>query len=115
MLGYLVEGLSGSSLADVFAQKITGPLGMTDTHFFLPEEKLSRFTSVYGVEEKGGLKLMEDARDNSYVNGPRVCYAGGAGLLSTVEDYARFLLMPQAGGVLGGVRILSPTSVELLT
>jgi CubicO group peptidase (beta-lactamase class C family) len=115
ILGYLVERLSGMSLADFFAQKITGPLDMTDTHFFLPEDKLSRFTSVYGVEEKGGLKLMEDARDNSYVKGSRVCYAGGAGLLSTAEDYARFLLMLQGGGKLGDVRILSPNSVELMT
>jgi CubicO group peptidase (beta-lactamase class C family) len=115
ILGYLVERLSGMTLADFFAKKITGPLGMTDTLFFLPEDKLSRFTSVYGVDEKGGLKLMEDARDNSYVKGPRVCFAGGAGLLSTAEDYARFLLMLQGGGELDGARILSPNSVELMT
>ena len=115
ILGYLVERVSGMTLAEFFARKITGPLGMTDTHFFLPEDKLGRFTSVYGVDEKGGLKLMEDARENSYVKGPRVCYAGGAGLLSTAEDYARLLLMLQGGGELGGARILSPKSVELMT
>jgi CubicO group peptidase (beta-lactamase class C family) len=115
ILGYLVERLSGMTLADFFVKKITGPLGMTDTHFFLPENKLGRFTSVYGVDEKGGLKLTEDARDNSYVKGPRACYAGGAGLLSTAEDYARFLLMLQGGGRLGDARILSPNSVELMT
>ncbi len=115
ILGYLVERVSGMTLADFFAKKITGPLSMTDTHFFLPEDKLSRFTSVYGVDEKGGLKLMEDARDNSYVKGPRVCYAGGAGLLSTAEDYARFLAMLLGGGELGDARILSPKSVELMT
>jgi CubicO group peptidase (beta-lactamase class C family) len=115
ILGYLVERVSGITLADFFDKKITGPLGMTDTHFFLPEEKLSRFTSVYGVDEKGGLKLEEDYRDNFYVKGPRVCYAGGAGLLSTAEDYARFLLMLQGGGKLGDARILSPNSVELMT
>lgn len=115
ILGYLVERVSGMTLADFFAKKITGALGMTDTQFFLPEDKLGRFTSVYGIDEKGGLKLMEDARENSYVKGPRVCYAGGAGLLSTAEDYARFLLMLQGGGELGGVRVLSPKSVELMT
>ena len=115
ILGYLVERLSGMTLADFFAREITGPLGMSDTHFFLPEDKLSRFTSVYGVDGKGGLKLVEDARDNFYVKGPRVCYAGGAGLLSTAEDYARFLLMLQGGGKLGATRILSPNSVELMT
>jgi CubicO group peptidase (beta-lactamase class C family) len=115
ILGCLVERLSGMTLADFFAKKITGPLGMTDTCFFLPEDKINRFTSVYGVDDKGGLKLEEDARDNSYVKGPRICYAGGAGLLSTAEDYARFLLMLQGGGKLGDTRILSPKSVELMT
>ena len=115
ILGDLVERVSGMTLADFFSRKITGPLGMADTHFFLPQDKLGRFTSVYGIDDKGGLKLMEDARDNSYVKGPRVCYAGGAGLLATAEDYARFLLMLQGGGELGGVRVLSPKSVELMT
>lgn len=115
ILGYLVERVSGMSLADFFAKRITGPLGMSDTSFFLPEDKLGRFTSVYGVDEKGGLKLVEDARDNFYVKGPRMCYAGGAGLLSTAEDYASFLAMLLGGGELGGTRVLSPKSVELMT
>jgi CubicO group peptidase (beta-lactamase class C family) len=114
ILGCLVERVSGMTLAEFFAQKITGPLGMKDTHFFLPEDKIDRFTSVYGAEG-GGIKLEEDARDNSYVKGPRTCYAGGAGLLSTAEDYARFLLMLEGGGMLGAARILSPKSVELMT
>ena len=115
ILGYIVELVSGMSLADFFVKEITGPLGMKDTHFFLPKDKVHRLTAVYGVDETGGLKLMEDSRDNFYVKGPRICYAGGAGLLSTAEDYARFLLMLEGGGKLGGVRILSPNSVELMT
>ena len=115
ILGYLVECASGMSLAEFVAKKITGPLAMADTHFFLPENKIDRFTSVYGVDEKGGIKRVEDALDNFYVKGPRLCYAGGAGLLSTAEDYARFLLMLQNGGRLDGARVLSPKSVELMT
>ncbi len=115
ILGYLVERVSGMSLADFFTNRITAPLGMTDTHFFLPESKLDRFTTVYGVEEKGGLRLVEDARESFYVKGPRMCYAGGAGLLSTAEDYARFLQMLLNGGELQGARILSPKTVELMT
>jgi CubicO group peptidase (beta-lactamase class C family) len=115
ILGYLVERVSGMSLADFFTNRITAPLGMTDTHFFLPESKLERFTTVYGVEEKGGLRLVEDARDSFYVKGPRMCYAGGAGLLSTAEDYAQFLQMLLNGGELQGVRLLSPKTVELMT
>jgi CubicO group peptidase (beta-lactamase class C family) len=114
VLGYLVERVSGLTLADFFARKITGPLGMKDTHFFLPEDKIDRFTSVYGADG-GGLKLEEGARDNFYVKGPRTCYAGGAGLLSTAEDYARFLLMLEGGGILGDARILSPNTIEIMT
>jgi CubicO group peptidase (beta-lactamase class C family) len=115
ILGYLVEVASGLSLAEFFAKKISGPLGMVDTQFFLPENKIDRFTPVYGLDEKGQLTLREDARDNFYVKGPRICYAGGAGLLSTAEDYGRFPLMRQNGGELGGARLLSPKSVELMT
>jgi len=115
ILGYLVEQVSGMSLAEFFTKRITAPLGMTDTHFFLPENKLERFTSVYGVEEKGGLRLVEDARDSFYVKGPRMCFAGGAGLLSTAEDYAQFLQMLLNGGELHGVRLLGPKTVELMT
>jgi CubicO group peptidase (beta-lactamase class C family) len=115
ILGYLVERVSGMSLAEFFAKKITGPLGMTDAHFFLPEDKIGRLTPVYGVDEKGGLKLVEDPRESFYVKGPRMCYAGGAGLLATAEDYARFLCMLLNGGELDGVRVLSPKSVELMT
>jgi CubicO group peptidase (beta-lactamase class C family) len=115
ILGYLVERVSGLSLADFIAKNISGPLRMADTCFFLPKDKVDRFTSVYGVEGNGPLKLEEDARDNFYVKGPRKCYAGGAGLLSTAEDYARFLLMLESGGKLGSVRILSPNTVELMT
>lgn len=115
ILGYLVEKVSGLSLADFIAQKITGPLKMKDTCFFLPENKLDRFTSVFGLDERGVLTRVEDARDNVYVKGPRMCYSGGAGLLSTAGDYARFLQMLLNGGELDGVRLLSPKSVELMT
>jgi CubicO group peptidase (beta-lactamase class C family) len=115
ILGYLVEKVSGLSLADYIEKTITGPLGMTDTHFFLPEGKIARFTPVYGVDETGKLKLVETAADNDYVKGPRKCYAGGAGLLSTAENYARFLQMLLNRGQLDGVRILSPKTVELMT
>jgi CubicO group peptidase (beta-lactamase class C family) len=115
ILGALVEIASGMSLAAFVEKKIAIPLGMADTHFFLPESKVDRFTPVYGVDDKAGLKLVEDARDNFYVKGPRMCYSGGAGLLATAEDYARFLLMLQNGGELAGVRLLSPKSVELMT
>jgi len=115
VLGYLVEVVSGMSLADFVKKRITDPLAMADTHFFLPEEKAGRFAAVYGIGPDGKAGPVADPRENAYVKGPRTCYAGGAGLLSTAEDYARFLLMLQSGGEWGGVHILSPKSVELMT
>jgi len=115
ILGYLVEVVSGQSLAEFVEKRITGPLGMKDTHFFLPETKAARFTPAYGLGEDGRIKMIEDPATSPYLYGPRKCYSGGAGLVSTAEDYARFLLMLQNGGELGGTRILSPKSVELMT
>ncbi len=115
ILGHVVEVASGTSLEDFVAKRITGPLKMSDTHFFLPEDKANRFTPVYGVGKSGALELVEAAADNAYVKGPRRCASGGAGLLSTAEDYAKFLLMLLTGGEWGGVRVISPKSVELMT
>jgi CubicO group peptidase (beta-lactamase class C family) len=115
ILGYLVEVVSGQSLADFIRTKITEPLAMADTSFFLPEDKLGRFTGVFGIGQDGKAGPVDDPRDICYVKGPRMCYAGGAGLLATAEDYARFLLMLQSGGEWGGVHILSPKTVELMT
>ena len=115
ILGHLVEVVSGMSLADFIGKRITGPLGMADTHFFLPEEKAGRLAAVYGIGKDGKAGAVDDPREGAYVRGPRTCYAGGAGLLATAEDYARFLLMLQSGGEWGGVHILGPKSVELMT
>ncbi|HYA48859.1 MAG TPA: serine hydrolase domain-containing protein [Burkholderiales bacterium] len=115
ILGYVVEVVSGMSLADYIEKKITGPLGMSDTRFFLPEANAGRFASVYGVGKDGKLELVEDALDSPYLKGPHRCYSGGAGLLSTAEDYARFLQMLGNGGELDGVRVLGPKTVEVMT
>jgi CubicO group peptidase (beta-lactamase class C family) len=115
ILGYVVEVVSEMSLADYIAKRITGPLGMTDTHFFLPEAEVGRFASVYGAGKDGKLELVEDAMASPYVKGPRRCFSGGAGLLSTAEDYGRFLQMLANGGAIDGVRVLGPKTVEVMT
>lgn len=115
ILGYLVEVVSGMSLADYVKRRITDPLGMTDTHFFLPENKAGRLASVYGAGKEGKIELVEDALKSPYLKGPRLCYSGGAGLLATAEDYARFLQMLENGGELDGVRVLGPKTVEIMT
>ena len=113
MLGRLVEVVSGQPLDRYFAEHIFGPLKMADSCFFLPPEKSPRLANVYGLEG-GKLVLKETAATGDYANGPRKCFSGGAGLLSTAGDYARLLQMLLNGGELDGVRLLSPKTVELM-
>ncbi len=117
ILGCVVERASGMRLDKFFAERITTPLGMKDTQFFLPVGQRDRLATVYSSEPDGTIiRAPEGARGQGhYVDGPRKNFAGGAGLLSTARDYARFLEMTRNGGVLDGVRILSPRSVALMT
>ncbi len=111
VLGYLVEVVSGMPLDRFFEERIFRPLRMVDTCFFLPPEKSARLANVYGWES-GQLKLQETAEKSDYVYGPRKCFSGGAGLLSTVYDYARLLQMFLNEGEIDGVRLLSRKAVE---
>jgi len=86
---------------------------MPDTGFFLPPDKADRLAPVYGLED-GKLVLKETAATSDYVKGPRKCFSGGAGLLSTTGDYGRFLQMLLNAGELEGVRLLSPRTVGLM-
>ncbi len=113
VLGYLVEVVSGMPLDQFFAQRIFGPLKMTDSCFYLPPEKAARLANVYGWEN-GKLVLKETPANSLYVTGPRKCFSGGAGLLSTANDYGRLLQMLLNGGELDGVRILGPKTVALM-
>ncbi len=110
VLGRLVEVVSGLPLDRFFEERIFRPLKMVDTCFFLPPEKAARLATVYGIE-KGRLARTDQG---DYVTGPRKCFSGGAGLLSTTGDYARLLQMLLNGGELEGVRLLSPKTVELM-
>ena len=114
VLGRLVEIWSGLPLERFVAERITGPLRMVDTHFWVPPEKAARLANVYGLD-KGRLSLMETAAQSDFIHGPRKLPSGGAGLVSTVGDYARFLHMLLGGGVLDGVRLLSPATVAMMT
>ncbi len=118
ILGVIVEKASGMSLDAFIKQRITGPLGMKDTHFYLPPEQRDRLATVYSVRQ-GALQRAADGagmeQQGNYVVGPRKSFSGGAGLVSTANDYARFLQMLLNGGELNGVRILSPKTVELMT
>jgi CubicO group peptidase (beta-lactamase class C family) len=113
VLGALVEAVSGLPLDRFFAERIFAPLKMTDSCFYLPPEKAARLANVYGMEG-GKLVLKETAETSLYVHGPRKCFSGGAGLLSTVNDYGRFLQMLLNGGELDGMRLLGPKTVALM-
>lgn len=117
VMGCIVERVSGLSLDEFFRKRIFEPLGMRDTHFYLPPAKRERLAVVYGSDSTGhAVRAPEGARGQGhYVDGPRQSYAGGAGLLSTARDYARFLQMLLNGGELGGVRLLAPKTVRLMT
>jgi CubicO group peptidase (beta-lactamase class C family) len=99
-----------------FETRITGPLGMKDTRFFLKNGDRDRLAAVYMSDGPTNYKRSPEGSkgQGSYVEGPRKSFAGGAGLTSTASDYARFLECIRRGGELDGVRILSPRTVRLM-
>jgi CubicO group peptidase (beta-lactamase class C family) len=118
ILGVVVERASGMTLDNFLRTNVTGPLGMVDTHFYLPKDKRDRFTTVYGTNAKGLERVPSPGGmvgQGAYVEGPRVSFSGGAGFLSTAADYARFLQMMLNGGQIDGRRLISRKTVELMT
>ena len=118
ILGVVVEKVSGQSLAEFFKSRIFAPLGMTQTAFYVDPAQADRLATVYS-RSTGDPALTRAPEpgmgQGHYVNGPRKAFSGGAGLVSTASDYARFLQMLLDGGILGNARILSPKTVELMT
>jgi CubicO group peptidase (beta-lactamase class C family) len=116
VLGCVIERVTGQSLDRVIAARVTGPLGMTDTHFFPPAGQRERLAAVYASgSDNRYVRAPEGGRgQGAYVDGPRRAFSGGAGLVSTARDYGRFLEMIRGGGTLDGVRILSPRTVALM-
>jgi len=108
--GYLVEKFSGQSFADFLRARIFEPLGMKDTAFYVPKEKVSRLAQVH-TGAGASLAVDENRPDPTLVPlGP----SGGGGLYSTAPDYARFCEMLLQGGQFGGVRLLAPRTVEMM-
>jgi len=124
VLGRLVEVVSGKRFDEFLRTRIFEPLGMKDTYFFPPDDKLDRLATAYTYYADKGLNRFPDtpitegsfsySADYPY-HGPKKLFSGGAGLNSTAPDYARFCQMMLEGGKLGNVRILSRKSVELMT
>ena len=122
LLGYLCEVISGKPLNQFLADEIFRPLGMSDTYFYLPEEKADRLATLYAVDDEGVLHVSKGDESSIFLDNPRypiegakTYYSGGAGLSSTARDYARFLQMLLSNGELDGTRLLGRKSVEFLT
>jgi CubicO group peptidase (beta-lactamase class C family) len=113
VLGRLVEVTSGMSFRDFLRQRIFEPLGMIDTDFYVPDEKLARFAANYGPTADGKLRLFEDPQASPYRKLPKI-EMGGSGLVGTAADYLRFAQMLANGGELDGVRILGSRTVDLM-
>ncbi len=117
VLGCVAERASGMPLDELIRSRITGPLGMQDTEFFLTAAQAERLVTVYSSDDSGkAVRAVEGAKGQGhYVDGPRRNFAGGAGLVSSARDYSRFLEMIRQGGELDGVRILAPRTIALMT
>jgi CubicO group peptidase (beta-lactamase class C family) len=115
--GYIVEKLTGMTLGQFLQSRVFGPLKMKDTAFYTGPGKASRLAAVYvGNKDTGKIEEAEELFSQKMpdYSKPPSMESGGGGLVSTTMDYARFCQMMLNGGVLDGVRILSPASVELM-
>lgn len=117
ILGCVVERASGMSLDAAIRARVTGPLRMTDTYFFVPAADRERLVAVYMSDSTNHAVRAADGQrgQGHYADGPRRNFSGGAGLVSTARDYARFLEAMRNDGALDGARVLSPHTVALMT
>jgi CubicO group peptidase (beta-lactamase class C family) len=113
--GYIVQKLSGMPFEKFLEQRIFKPLGMVDTAFYVPKDKLNRFAQYYSYDKDGKLLVcpIDGCLNHDFSRVPALS-SGGGGLVSTATDYMRFCQMLLNGGQLDGVRLLSPLSVELM-
>jgi CubicO group peptidase (beta-lactamase class C family) len=124
VLGRLVEVISGKPLDEFFRTRIFEPLGMKDTYFYPPDNKLDRLATAYTYYNDKGLNRFPDTpiTEGAFTysadyptRAPKKLFSGGAGLVSTAADYMRFCQMMLDGGKVGNTRLLSRKSVELMT
>jgi len=114
VLGHLVAVMSGRPFDEFLRERVIGPLGMTDTDFFVPAEKAARFAACYSRSEQGGLKLIDDPKESRFMR-PPAAPSGGGGLVGTAADYMRFCRFMLNKGELDGVRLLGRKTIELMT
>lgn len=124
VLGYLVGKIAGMPFEQFLKERIFKPLGMNDTDFFVPADKVHRFAACYSADPQGGfnplaaerkgtLTLQDDPTTSSFLSPPSLV-SGGGGLCSTAADYLTFCRALLNGGELGGVRLLGPKTLKLM-
>ena len=114
VLGYLIGKIEGKPFEQVLKERLTGPLGMSDTDFQVKDGEKSRLAACYAINAKGRRVLNDDPEKSPYL-APPVLVSGGGGLVSTAADYLKFCQMLLNGGEANGVRFLSPKTIALMT
>ena len=114
VIGYLIGKISGKPFETFLKERIFDPLGMNDTDFFVPADKAHRFAACYAADGKGGMTLQDDPAKSSFLSPPSFI-SGGGGLCSTAADYLTFCRALLNGGELGGVRLIGPKTLALMT
>jgi len=114
ILGAVVEKVSGQSLDVFMLERLFQPLRMNDTFFEVPKEKLQRFGTLQAKDAGGKLMVIDRPKTSDFANNVTF-FSGGGGLVSSAMDYLRYSQMMLNGGELDGIRILSPTTIDLMT
>lgn len=114
ILGAVVEKVSGQSLDVFMLERLFKPLKMNDTFFEVPKEKLQRFGTLQAKDAGGKLMVIDRPKTSDFANNVTF-FSGGGGLVSSAMDYLRYSQMMLNGGELDGIRILSPTTIDLMT
>ncbi len=124
VLGYLIEVVSGMPFDQFLQKRVFQKLDIKDTYFFLPDDKVARLSALWEPDGNGGIKkTSEEPKElgahrysaSYHYKGPKTHFSGGAGLVSTALDYAKFLQMLVNGGELDGVRLLKSKTVDMMT
>lgn len=113
VVGYLVQVLSGMSLEDYFIEHLFKPLGMQDTYFTVPADKIDRFAACYQYQPGDRFSLQDDPQQSSFTRAHGFL-SGGGGLVSTIDDYYRFAQALANGGELQGARIIGRKTLEFM-
>ncbi len=114
VVGYLIGQISGKPFEQFLKERIFDPLGMNDTDFFVAASKADRLAACYAADGKGGMTLQDDPATSSFLSPPSLI-SGGGGLCSTAADYLTFCRALINGGELGGVRLIGPKTLALMT